>query len=133
MGRLGDKIIYKGIHITFAGCYDTLSINKQGELNMKAINITAATKKLAEAQEMYVEVDEVPMMYNDGVEAWIPAIIISEESSDFMVAYGFNEDGTLYLVSSPDYVKGLPECIETSIELKNVVKYLVKVSQELDA
>lgn len=97
---------------------------------MTTVNITPAAKKYAEANDMYVEIDTTLIgVGEDDIE--IPTISISEENSDFLVCYGINDDGTLYLALKPEYVTGIPTYIETSVQLRNVVKQIVDICVEL--
>ena len=93
---------------------------------MKNVNITPATKKIADKAELYVEKDVFYEELSDGNEIEIDCICITEENSDLYVAYGISWDGSLYYITSPDFIEDLPAHINTSIELKNVVKYVAK-------
>lgn len=97
---------------------------------MYNVNITAATKKIADAAEMYVDKDFHITETDEFNDTTIDCITIGEENSDFLIQYGFNDDGSLYLLTHHSYVQDLPETIKTSIELKNTVKYAVVCCHE---
>lgn len=96
---------------------------------MTSIKITPATKKYAKDNGMCVEMDTTLLgVGEDDID--IPTISISEEDSDFLVSYGFKDDGTLYLVLKPEYVNDIPMYIETSVQLRNAVKQIVDICVE---
>lgn len=92
---------------------------------MTKVNITPATKKIAESAEMYVENDTRTIIIGEE-ERTQDTVVIGEECSDFYIEYGVSRDGSLFHIVSPDYVEDLPAHINTSAQLKAVVKYAVE-------
>lgn len=92
---------------------------------MYTVNITRTTKQIAVEQEMYVVKDTTEIEGDHGGVTEIPTVVIGDRSSDFLIVYGINDDGSLYLYVNPPYVHHLPERIYTSIQLRTVVKQAV--------
>lgn len=92
---------------------------------MPIINITPATKRIAEQGGLYIERDTFDLSADDSEESTADCISIGEENSDFYVAYLVTGAG-LTLHSWPSYVSGLPAKVNSSIELRNVVTRLVQ-------
>lgn len=92
---------------------------------MTKVNITSAAKKIAEANEMFVEFDTRTVTVGEE-ESTQDTVVIGEEDSDFLIEYGVSRDGSLFHIVSPDYVEDLPAHINSSVQLKSVVKYAVE-------
>lgn len=93
---------------------------------MPKVNITPATKKIAEDVEMFVEFETATIEHDDGEVIEFDAVRIAEDCSDFFIQYKVMGNGTLELYSKPDYVHGLPTIITSSVQLRNVVKDAVQ-------
>lgn len=85
------------------------------------VNITPKIIKMIESVGMFIEYN----VYTKG-DITSNVIEITEEDSDFLVMYGYSSDGSLFHITSPNYVEDLPAHIESSIDLRNVVNYIIK-------
>lgn len=92
---------------------------------MASINITPATKQIAENGGLYIKRETVILPDDDGGEQEIDSVVIGEENSDFFIAYLVSKEG-LSLYSYPAYIADMPGIIATSIELRALVAKLVK-------
>lgn len=92
---------------------------------MASINITPATKQIAENGGLFIKRSTVRLPDDDGGEQEIDSVVIGEDNSDFFITYLIGKEG-LSLFSYPAYIADMPRIIATSVELRTLVARLVK-------
>ena len=91
---------------------------------MAKVNITPKIRKIAESGGLLIECTVNNLEIGDKVFER-DSITIYEESSDYFVEYGIDDNFELYLISKPDYIEDLPAHIDSSVKLRSVVKFIV--------
>lgn len=92
---------------------------------MAIINITPATKRIAEQGGLYIKRDTVNLPTNDGGEQTVDSVVIAEDCSDFYVEYLVSSDG-LVPYTWPPYLDATPPTVTSSVQLRRVVTELAQ-------
>jgi hypothetical protein len=90
---------------------------------MALVNITNKAKNVAADAGLYIEASRVHRTLPNGEETATDVIEIGEDSTDYLITYGLDGDGSLFLICKPDYVEDLPAHITNSATFTRVVEY----------
>ena len=90
---------------------------------MAKVNITPKIREIAENSGLLIDYTVNNLQIGEKVFER-DSITIYEDSSDYFVEYGIDDNYELYLISKPAYIEDLPAHIDSSIKLRNVVKFI---------